>query len=397
LALPDPDLHTPLRGVGESLPHSPVQQLLSEIWEQLLGTKSVRNHDNFFGLGGHSLLAMQLVSRVRNTFGVEISLRSVFETSTLEQMASVITELQLHHAVPRWKPSGKSLVVIQPNGSKHPFFCVHGFEGYASLAAYLGPDQPMYGLDQALDANRFLTRVEQLAAHYVGDIKAICPQGPYFLGGHSFGGLVAFEMAQQLRKAGEEVGLLVLIDPTTRRGADQQPSSPASNSNSQRRPSTERFGSRILRHLRRLQELPRRTRARYFRQCFHMMLTGMILTPLTKKAKRLTSKIFLKLGWTMPPTLRGFFIREVLYSDAYRAAARAYKAERYDGRTILILTKQKGEFDPRVVWTALIPSGLTSYAVPGTHDEIILEPQVGVLAGHLRNCLNQAQQTVLRR
>jgi thioesterase domain-containing protein/acyl carrier protein len=394
-ALPDPDLHTSLRGVGESSPRSPVEQLLSEIWEQLLGIKSVSTHDNFFGLGGHSLLATQLVSRVRNTFGVEISLRSVFETSTLEQMASVIRELQLRHAYPVWKPSGKSLVVIQPNGSKPPFFCVHGFEGYARLAAYLGPDQPMYGLDQALDANRFITRVEELAAHYIRDIKRICPQGPYFLGGHSFGGLVAFEMAQQLREAGEEIGLLVLIDPTTPTHADQRLSSAVGICDSQKHSSSERFGSRILRHLRHLQELPRGTRARYVRQCFVMMLTGMILTPLSKKSKRLTCKICLQLGWTMPSPLRAFFIREVLYSGVYRAASKAYQPKRYYGRAALILAEQKGKFDPKVIWTALIPNGLTNYTVPGDHNGIVLEPQVGILAGHLRNCLNQAQQTLL--
>ena len=395
LALPNPDLHTSTRGVCDSAPRSPVEQLLSEIWKQLLETNSVRNHDNFFSLGGHSLVATRLASRIRNTFGVEIPLRLVFDKPTLEQMASVITELQLHHSDQGWKPSGKSFVAIQPNGSKPPFFFVHGFEGYANLAAYVGPDQPMYGLDQALDANRFLTRVEQLAAHYVGDIKAICPHGPYFLGGHSFGGLVAFEMAQQLRKAGEEVGLLVLVDPTTLRLAHQQLSSAANQPNPQRQPSTERFGSRILRYLRRLQELPMRTRARYLWQRFLVMLTGITLTPLTKKGKRLTSKICLKLGWTMPPALRAFFIREVLYSDVYRAAARAYQPHRYCGPTILILAEQKGEVDRRAVWTALIPNGLTSYTVPGNHDELILGPQVGVLAGHLRNCLNQAQQTIL--
>ncbi len=390
-ALPDPALHASLRGVGDSLPRSPVEQLLSEIWEQLLGTKSVRTHDNFFGLGGHSLLATQLVSRVRNTFGVEISLRSVFESPTLERMASVITELQIRHANPGWKPSGKSFVVIQPNGSKPPFFCVHGNEGWARLAAYLGPDQPLYGLVQGLDTKRFFTRVEELAAHYIRDIKAICPQGPYFLGGHSFGGLVVFEIAQQLRKAGEEVGLLALIDPTTRRYTDQQLCSAMGNSSSQRQSSSERFGARILRHLWHLQELPMGTRAAYFRQRFVRMLIGMIRT-LSKKGKRLICKICLQLGW-MPPALQTFFQREMLYFHIYRAATRAYRPRRYDGRAVLILGEQGGEFDPKVIWRALIPNGLTSYAVPGNHSGVLQVPHVGVLARLLRNCLNEAQQT----
>ena len=98
-ALPDPVLSSS-RGAGGSSPRSPVEQLLSEIWVQLLGTERVSTHDNFFGLGGHSLLATQLVSRIRNTFGVEISLRLVFERPTLEQMASAITEMQVGHVDP---------------------------------------------------------------------------------------------------------------------------------------------------------------------------------------------------------------------------------------------------------------------------------------------------------
>ena len=105
--------------------------------------------------------------------------------------------------------------------SPHFFVCMDR-PAISGLAAHLGQDQPVYGLVQGLDGNRFFTRVEELAAHYLKDVRALCPQGSLFLGGHSFGGLVAFEMAQQLRKAGEEVDLLALIDPTPPRHADQQ-------------------------------------------------------------------------------------------------------------------------------------------------------------------------------
>ena len=124
------------------------------------------------------------------------------------------------------------------------------------------------------------------------------------------------------------------------------------------------------------------------------MLIGMILTPLSKKGKRLTCKTCWRLGW-MPPALRASFIREVLYSDVYRAASRAYRPERYDGRAVLILAERERRLDPKVIWTALIPNGLTNFAVPGNHSGILQVPHVGVLAGHLRNCLNQAQQTRL--
>jgi thioesterase domain-containing protein len=227
--------------------------------------------------------------------------------------------------------------------------------------------------------------VEELAAHYLKDIKAICPEGPYFLGGHSFGGLVAFEMAQQLRKAGDEVGLLALIDPTTVRNAGQQLVSEVGNSKPQRLSSSEQFGPRLVRHLSHLQQLPIESRAAYTRERF-----GMMLTLLGNKGKRLICGIYLRLGWSMPPNLRAFFIREILFADIYRAASRAYQAKRYEGPTVLIVAENASRVDLRVIWRALVPDGLISYSLPGDHSEILQEPHVGVLAGHLRNSLNEA-------
>ena len=123
----------------------------------------------------------------------------------------------------------------------------------------------------------------------------------------------------------------------------------------------------------------------------------MILTPLTKKGKRLTCKTCWRLGW-MPRGLRTFFIREILYSEVYSAASNAYRPERYDGGAVLILAereKHEGTLDRKVIWTSLIPNGLTNFALPGSHSGILLVPHVNLLAGVLRNCLNQAQQTLL--
>jgi acetoacetyl-CoA synthetase len=226
--------------------------------------------------------------------------------------------------------------------------------------------------------------VEELAAHYLKDIKAICPKGPYFLGGHSFGGLVAFEMAQQLRKTDDEVGLLALFDPDL---CDVDHQFSASAGNPQKRAASERWGSRILRHLRQLRELPRKTRGTYFRQRF-----GMMLALLGNIGKRLICRICLRLGWSMPPNLRAFFIREILFADIYRTASQAYRPKRYEGRTVLMVAENESGFDLRAIWGALIPRGLTSHEVSGDHIEILKEPHVGVLARHLRDSLNEEPQ-----
>ena len=107
-------------------------------------------------------------------------------------------------------------MAVQPNGSRPPFFWVHGDHSVAILPTYLGPDQPLYGLEhQSQDGQpaRY-TRVEDIAAHYLREVRSEYPHGPYLLGGYSFGAVVAFEMAHQLRRAGEQVDVLFLLDPS---------------------------------------------------------------------------------------------------------------------------------------------------------------------------------------
>jgi amino acid adenylation domain-containing protein len=362
---------------GSRPPRDRLELQLAEIWKSLLHVEHAGVTDNFFDLGGHSLLAVKLLAQIKQSFGRDLPLVSVFQAPTIEQMAQLLRQQG-------WKPLGESLVVVQPNGSRPPFFCVHGIVGYRRLAAYLEQDQPLYGLVQGLDGNRFFTRVEELAAHYLKDIKAICPEGPYFLGGHSFGGLVAFEMAQQLRKAGDEVGLLALFDPDLW-DLDHQLS--ASVGNPQKRAASEWLGSRILRHLRQLRALPRKTRGTYFRERF-----GMMLTLLGNIGKGLICRVCLRLRWSMPPNLRAFFIREILFPDIYRTASQAYLPKRYEGRTVLIVAEHKSGVDLRAIWGALIPRGLTSHDISGDHTEILQEPHVGVLARHLRDSLNERPQ-----
>ena len=197
-------------------------------------------------------------------------------------------------------------------------------------------------------------------------------------------------MAQQLRKAGDEVSLLALIDPTTVRNAGQQLTSEVGNSKPQRQSSSERFGPRLVRHLRHLQQLPMESRTAYSRGRF-----GMMLTLLGNKGKRMICGIYLRLGWSMPPNLRAFFIREILFADIYRTASEAYRPKRYEGRTVLIVAENESGVDLKAIWGALVPNGLTSYAMPGDHAEILQEPLVGLLADHLKNYLDQTQETRL--
>lgn len=224
---------------------TPTESTLLEIWKDLLRLEQVTIHGNFFELGGHSLLATQMASRVRDAFGIELPLKSVFEAPTIAQLAPILEALQESASAPKIPPlvrldrstyrrkrltsypteleqpvtqAWSPLVPLTLGTSKQPFFCVHPMFGvvfpYLELANCLGSDRSFYGLQPlGLDGKSPpLNRIEAIAAYYITAIQALQPNGPYFLGGWSFGGIVAFEMAQQLTQAGQQVELLAILD-----------------------------------------------------------------------------------------------------------------------------------------------------------------------------------------
>lgn len=197
--------------VGDLETHDILEFQLARIWEEVFGIRPITPGDNFFALGGDSLTALALVSRIREELSFDLPLAALFEGATIADMAAVLRK-QSGGAV--WS----SLVPIQPHGARPPFFCVHAAGGnvlgFVDLLRYLDKDQPFYGLQSVgLDGSQEpYSRVEDMAAHYLRDIRSVQPHGPYHLGGLSFGGVVAFEMARQLQCQGETVALLALID-----------------------------------------------------------------------------------------------------------------------------------------------------------------------------------------
>src|SRR2546425_11761169 len=192
-------------------PGNELELKLTRMWEQVLRVQPIGVDENFFELGGHSLLAVKLFAEVEKSFGKNLPLATLFQAPTVRQLARVLHD-------EGWQTAWSSLVMIHPGGARIPFFCVHAAGGnvleFHELARHLGPDQPFYGFQaHALDGKSApFTRVEDMAVHYIKEMREFQPQGPYLLGGRSFGGTVAFEMACQLYDQGEEVGLLALLD-----------------------------------------------------------------------------------------------------------------------------------------------------------------------------------------
>jgi amino acid adenylation domain-containing protein len=197
---------------GESLiePRDVVELQLAHIWEELLDLTHVGVRDDFFSLGGHSLLAVRLMARIQRSFGQNLPLASLFQGATIEKQARLLREQEPDH-------SASVLVPIQPKGEGLPFFCVHPGGGnvlcYQGLSNLLGLEQPFYGIHaRGLLENQLPhTRIEDMAAYYIENIRRVQPDGPYLLGGWSMGGVIAFEMARQLEARGQRVSLLALI------------------------------------------------------------------------------------------------------------------------------------------------------------------------------------------
>jgi amino acid adenylation domain-containing protein len=193
-------------------PRNQLELQLVQIWSKILKVDKVGVQDNFFDLGGHSLLASYLMSQIQQQFAKDIPLIKLFQNPTIEQLATIVQQDSDYS-------SSSCLVAIQPYGSNLPFFCVPGAGGkpfyFYHLGRYLGADQPLYSFQNELYLSGELdkvTRIEDIASNYIQAMQAVQPQGPYFLGGHSYGGNVAFEMAQQLVNQGHKVALLVVID-----------------------------------------------------------------------------------------------------------------------------------------------------------------------------------------
>ncbi|MEV6395104.1 amino acid adenylation domain-containing protein [Streptomyces sp. NPDC051907] len=209
-ALPAP----PPIGPDGQRPRSVREQLLGELFAEVLGVPEVGVHTSFFDLGGHSLLATRLLSRVRSTLGAELPVRTLFDSPTVAGLAAA-----LDGGAGQRSTSGlETLLPLRTGGAGDPLFCVHPVAGtswcYAGLPRLIGPGRPVYGLqDPALtDPAHAEGRIEDLAAHYVERIRQVRPHGPYHLLGWSFGALVAHETAVRLQAMGEEVGLLCLLD-----------------------------------------------------------------------------------------------------------------------------------------------------------------------------------------
>jgi len=378
-ALPAPEFDAQMKQ-SYVAPQTKVEQQLASIWAEVLRVPRVGINDNFFELGGHSLLAVRLFARIEKVLGRHLPLATLFQAPTVGQLAHLLGEGTT-------KDNWSSLVTIQAadqsvSSGKRPLFCVHAVGGnvieYHDLARHLGPDQPFYAFQSVgLDGRQTpLKSIEEMALHYIKEMRVVQPSGPYLLGGHSLGGMVAFEMACQLHDQGERVDLLALLDSYPLGHFKLQP-----NSNSHTY-LARRFARRMKCHLDNLLKLRGKEKLTYLINKIQFA-PAKLKQQVWRRAYRLR-----RFNRALPPTLRNI-------EGLNFMAARNYVPRIYPGRVALFWASGDltTSFDLLEGWRTLAAGGVDVHEISGNHINIIKEPHVNVLADELQTCLDQVEQS----
>ncbi len=338
------------------------ERRLARIWEAVLRVHPVGVRDNFFELGGHSLLAVRLISQIEKAFGRRLPIANVFRYPTPQLLASVLRQQE-------WVLPQSLLAPLQPLGDRPPFFWVLGDNSNAFLPQHLGKEQPVYGLmHQSQDGRpaRYTT-VRDLAAHYLGEVQSVQGEGPYWLGGFSFGGLVAFEMAQQLLDEGHRVALLVLLEPShPGNQVPRKPPIPAPAAATGGR--FEHLVRESHRHLGEMRRLEVRGQADYLWS--RIVAKGrQAAARLKKPSRRAAYRLYLKVGRPLPGSLQSTYL-----IDLYHRAAQSYQARSYAGRVVLM--GRPGHLPDMVLHWSPFTSALKTCDLPGeTHTDVVRVPE----------------------
>jgi thioesterase domain-containing protein len=342
-----------------------LERRLTGIWERELGIERIGVTDNFFDLGVRSIVAAGLFAAIEREIGDSLPLGAIFRAPTIERLARLI-ECEDGQSG-RWT----SLVPIQPEGTKPPLFCVHGGAGtilyLKPLSRRMGNDQPFYGLQSRGLYGKVtpLRTVEQMAAHYLSEMRQVHPGGPWRLSGYCFGALVAFEMAHLLLAAGEEVELLAIFNgpsPSWIRKWVWYGNQPSQLAKRPRTPPVTK-PQRVARALRE----PRR-----------------FGTALARNLARPRAQLALAMARPLPEQ-----IRESFFFGLHHEAEVAYRPKPYPGE-ILVFYGQGLYEDPELGWGGLADQGVRTFAVPGEHDnnrQAMQEPGASFLAAHLEEYL----------
>lgn len=355
-------------------PRDNIELQLIQIWERILGARYIAVTDNFFDLGGHSLSALRLRYEIQTAFKYELSLNSLFQSPNIEHIAQMIRSSEA-------ALGSSPLIALQSAGSRPPFYCVHPGGGsvlcYLDLSRSLGSDQPFYGLQSpGLEGEGEAYRcIEDMAARYIQEICSLQPEGPYFLGGWSLGGVIAFEMAHQLKGLGKQVALLALIDSYA----------PANDHDISRLEDDSELIGMFLRDFR-----------------------GRLGKEMAESNNNLKGK---DIDWLLQYLLNEAKSLGVLPPDAgmeeisrllnvFKAnmnALKSYRPKAYSDRITLFRAETSSRnllADNTSGWGDLTDDPIEVHLIPGNHYTMVARPNVQILAEKLDLCLDREQKLI---
>ena len=375
-------------------PRTAVEQVLAEIWAEVLKVERVSIHDNFFDLGGHSLMGIRLIAQVCKELQIELPLRRLFECPTVAALADrVSSDLARAAADRRANSRWRYLFELKPGAGQQPvFFLPGGFGGdheflvYARLTHFVGDDFTFYGLRaRSADGVELAhSSAEEMAADYIQEMRILQPQGPYFIVGNCIGGIVAYEIAQQLRSLGQEVALLALMDswcPTPERFRRYRKN--LSKTRLRRRAHhvlevlrNNYYLARLPFHWQRFWEMDWRRRLPYL-----LRKTGAALTDSARTCSKPSASSD---HFASPNEMKRTQIQE-----GYIEALQRYRARPYFGRAVMLVNEKNSYRDPTLGWSDLVVGGIDVRKIPGDHEAYIRQ-YVETAAAELRDCLRCA-------
>lgn len=368
-------------------PRTELEKQITEIWESALGISPIGIHDNYFDLGGDSLRAVNIFVEIEKVTRQNLPLVTLFEAPTIAELARLLRDRS-------WKPHWRSLVPIKTSGGRPPFYCVHGVGGniieFMDLARHIHHDQPLYGIQAiGLDGKscRENLTVEQMAAHYIREICEFQPCGPYYIGGSSFGGLVAYEMARQFQAKGQEVAIVALFDTY----GPAYPKLVASTTVWQQRFNKLRYRARV--HWSNFLATEPRKRPEYA-----WIKAKRIKRAIVSKAKAM----FRSANQSAKQHAGRFFLPNAIrqVADAGHWAAADYVPGEYSGSITLFRATQQplGIYTDRTLgWASIVKGGIEICDTPGHHGSLVREPRVPILAEQLDDALRNARLRNIQR
>lgn len=362
-ALPRPQENDFERSSDFVAPRDTLELELLQLWKEILPINSISVTDNFFELGGNSISAVRLVTQIQNRFGEALPLSLLFQQGTIEKLAQQLRQQQPSRP---WS----SLVEIKPGSKNLPFFCIHPVGGnvfcYTELAQHLGSNQPFYGL-QSVGLNpeqKPLTSIEEMASCYLDEIRKIQYEGPYLLGGWSFGSIVAFEMAQQLLSQGQQVASLVAIDCKI--------------------PDPDLVLDDALLAAWFIQDLKANLNSDL--DLLRLKLDSMDSNAQLNYILRQAKKLNLVPTDAGSPQIKNLFH---VFTENMRAMYR-YRPKAYFERFVLFRAREQYRYQDTsqdLGWNQFIPNGAKVHTIPGNHYTILQNPHVSILAEHLKSYL----------